>query len=177
MFSKKGFYNTKISDIAESMDMSVGSFYKYFPSKQNLARASITFVTKKLASNLRNINNQDVSQKDKIHKFVESYLNFTQNHPEMIDYFFRVYLSNREVFCENNDSGFSLAKEFVDEIERLVNDGIKVGEFKNQNFHVAFSSIVGILGAMTFLNGEGVLEKDIKQYTTEITKVIFNSLQ
>ena len=94
----------------------------------------------------------------------------------MIDYFFRVYLSNRELFCDEEDCGFSLAKEFIDEIERLVDEGVKKGEFKERNFYVAFSLVSGILGAMTFLSGENVLEEDLNIYCEDITNTIYKAL-
>ena len=76
MFSKDGFYNTKVSDIAKSIGVSVGNIYNYFPSKDSLAKASIGFVSKKLALKLKYINEQDISSKEKIHLFVQSYLIF-----------------------------------------------------------------------------------------------------
>jgi len=177
IFAKKGFYNTSISDIAKNINISVGSIYNYFPSKKTIARASISLVTKKLASKLRYINKQQISTEEKIYYFVQSYFEFTQKHPEMIEYFFKVYLSNRELFCEDEQCGFELAKEFVDEVEQLITNGIKNGDFKQQNFFVSFSCITGILGGMTFLNGEKVLDKEIKSYSKEISSIILNSLK
>jgi AcrR family transcriptional regulator len=176
LFSKKGFYNTTISEISNNMGVSVGNIYNYFPSKKSLAKASIKFVTEKLAAELRYINNGDMSQKEKIRQFVSVYFVFIQKNPEMIEYFFRVYLSNRELFCDEEDCGFSLAKEFIDEIERLITTGVEYGEFKERDFYVAFSLITGILGAMTFLNGENVLEENLNIYTDEVANTIYKAL-
>lgn len=177
LFTKKGFYTTKISDISDNMDMSVGGIYDYFPSKKSLARASIRLVTQKLASELRYINQMDASQKEKISQFVTIYFTFIEQSPEMIEYFFRVYLSNRELFCDEDDCGFTLAKEFIDEIEKLIEDGVKKGEFKKQNFFVSFSLICGILGAFTFLSGENVLDKDMNVYKDGIVSNIYDALR
>jgi TetR/AcrR family transcriptional regulator, repressor of fatR-cypB operon len=177
VFSKQGFYNTTIAEIAKDIGMSVGNFYNYFPSKKNLARASITFVTKKLASSLSYINNKEISQQEKMHLFVHEYFGFVQLHPEMIEYFFRVYLSNRELFCEDDDCGFALAEEFINEIKRYVEDGVQSGEFRDKNFFVAFSCIAGILGGMTFLSGEHVFEDKLEVYCDEVSETIYNSLK
>jgi len=176
MFSNKGFYNTTISAIAKNIGMSVGNIYNYFPSKDSLAKASIVFVTKKLAKILNNINNQSLSSKEKVELFVERYLSFVQEYPEMIDYFFRVYLANREIFCDEDDCGFKLAKDFIDEIEKLISNGVKSGEFVEQDFYIAFSSLTGILGGITFLKGEHVLKKDIKLYSHELSTTICKAL-
>ena len=176
LFSKQGFYNTTIADISKKLGMSVGTLYNYFPSKKDLAKSSIKFVTKKLAIELSYINRKQISEKEKIADFVKVYFLFIQKNPEMIEYFFRVYLSNRELFCDEDDCGFSLAKDFIDEIEILINNGIKHGEFKEKNFYVTFSLISGILGAMTFLNGEKVLNEDLNIYIEEITDMIYKAL-
>lgn len=176
LFSKNGFYNTSIANISKNMGMSVGGIYRYFPSKKDLAKSSIIYVTKKLASKLNEINNKNITQKEKIYQFSSFYFDFIEKHPEMIDYFFRVYLANRELFCDEDDCGFSLAKEFVDEIERLINQGVENGEFKKQNFHVAFSCITGILGSMTFLNGENVLNSQLNIYCEDVSNAIYNAL-
>lgn len=176
VFSKQGFYNTTIAQIAQDIGMSVGNFYNYFPSKKNLARAAITFVTKKLANSLSYINNKEISQQEKMHRFVGEYFGFIQKYPEMIEYFFRVYLSNRELFCEDDDCGFALAKEFINEVERYVQDGVENGEFRDKNFFVAFSSIAGILGGMTFLSGEHVFTDTLDTYNDEVAETIYKSL-
>ena len=176
LFAKKGLHHTKISEISKSLNISVGGIYEYFPSKQKLARASIQFVTRKLASELRYINRSSMSQREKLCQFVEVYFHFLAHHPEMIAYFFRVYLSNREFFCEEKDCGFSLAREFVDELQKLIDDGVAKGEFVERNFYVNFSLISGILGAITFLQGVKVLEADLNVYRKEIVDTIYAAL-
>ncbi len=176
LFSSKGFYNTTISEISEQMGISVGNVYNYFPSKKSLAQASIRYVTGKLAIELRYINHLKISQKDKIRRFVEIYLKFVQEYPEMIEYFFKVYLSNRELFCDKDDCGFALAKEFIDEVEALVEKGVTEGEFVKIDFYIAFSLIAGVLGSMTFLNSEKVLANDLDIYIDDITSLIYKGL-
>ncbi len=177
VFSKQGFYNTTVSQIADDLKMSVGNFYNYFPSKKSLARSAIVFVTKKLANNLRYINSQKITSEQKVKMFVKEYFAFIQQHPEMIEYFFRVYLSSRELFCEHEDCGFALAKEFIDEVHILFEDGVKNGEFVQKDFFVAFSCIAGILGGMTFLSGEHVLEQKIEDYCDSVAKTICHALK
>ena len=40
----------------------------------------------------------DITSKEKIYLFVDKYLENVQKSPEVIEYFLRVYLLNREVF-------------------------------------------------------------------------------
>lgn len=176
LFSKYGFHNTTIAQIAKNIGISAGSIYSYFPSKNALAKAAITFVTKILAKQLREINEEEIGSKEKITLFVQSYLAFVSKHPEMIEYFFKVYLTNKEIFSQEGKSGFELAIDFIDEVEILINDGVKSGEFRSNNFFISFSSIVGILGAITFLSGEKVLDKNLEVYTKDLSNAIYKAL-
>ena len=176
LFSKNGFHGTTIAQIAKNIGISVGSIYSYFPSKNSLAKEAITFVTNLLAKQLRDINEKDLPSKEKISLFVQSYLLFASKYPEMIEYFFKVYLTNKEIFEEEGKTGFELAQKFIAEIEKLIDDGIKRGEFRSGNFYIAFASIVGSLGAITFLSGEKVLEDNLDIYVDDLSNSIYRAL-
>jgi len=101
LFSEKGFYITTIPDIAEKVGMSVGNFYNYFTSKDVLAKELIIYISEYLGENIQKINESDVSTDKKIYEIVSMYFNMATEKPEMIEYFLRVYLSNREIFGDD----------------------------------------------------------------------------
>ncbi len=176
LFSKNGFYNTTIPDIAKSMKMSVGNMYNYFKSKEELAKYAIKYSTNVLAVELKNINQMDISSKDKIYLFTQKYLENVKNSPEIIEYFLRVYLSNREVFNEGCE-GFLCVSEFVTEVMLLLDEGASRKEFRQQDFFPAFSMIMGCLGGFAFLSGEKVLDKDILEYSNAVAQNIYKALK
>ncbi len=177
LFSRNGFHNTTIPIIAKEMKMSVGNIYNYFPSKNNLAKCAIKFASSILASTLRKINNKDLTSEEKIYEFTKAYYNIIEISPEIVEYFLRVYLSNRSLFDDEKDGGFELAREFVDEVKKLIDNGVKKRELKEQNFFVSFSIFIGTLGGMTFLNGEKVLEKKPVHYSKEVSEAIYMALK
>ncbi|MBF7065495.1 TetR/AcrR family transcriptional regulator [Aliarcobacter butzleri] len=176
LFSQKGFYNTTIPDIAKAMQMSVGNMYNYFASKEELAKFAIKYSTNILADELRKINNLDISSKEKIYIFVKKYLENVQKSPEVIEYFLRVYLSNREVFKQGCE-GFLCVGEFVTEVMILLDDGAQKKEFREQEFFPAFAMIMGCLGGFAFLSGENVLDKDILSYSDAVADNIYRALK
>ncbi|MCT7588079.1 TetR/AcrR family transcriptional regulator [Aliarcobacter butzleri] len=176
LFSQKGFYNTTIPDIAKAMQMSVGNMYNYFASKEELAKFAIKYSTNILADELRKINNLDISSKEKIYIFVKKYLENVQKSPEVIEYFLRVYLSNREVFKQGCE-GFLCVGEFVTEVMILLDDGAQKKEFREQEFFPAFAMIMGSLGGFAFLSGENVLDKDILSYSDAVADNIYRALK
>lgn len=176
LFSKNGFYNTTIPDIAKSMKMSVGNMYNYFKSKEELAKYAIKYSTNVLAKELKAINQMDISSKEKIFIFTKKYLQSVKKSPEVIEYFLRVYLSNREVFAEGCE-GFLCVSEFVTEVMILLDEGAAKKEFRQQEFFPAFAMIMGALGGFAFLSGEKVLDKDILTYSDEVAENIYRALK
>ncbi|WP_292657783.1 TetR/AcrR family transcriptional regulator [Nitratifractor sp.] len=176
LFASKGFYSTTIPDIARSIGMSVGNLYNYFGSKELLAQEIIRHISAYLGARIREINESDLPVKQKIRKIVEIYFETARMEPEMIDFFLRVYLSNREVFHEGCE-GMVCVNEFVTEIMIFFDDGVGKGELKNQDFFSAFGLFMGYLGGMVFLNGEHILPKALEEYIDDISENIYNALK
>ena len=158
------------------MKMSVGNMYNYFSSKEELAKYAIKYSTNILASQLREINHMEISSKEKIFLFAKMYFENVKNSPEVIEYFLRVYLSNREVFKQGCE-GFLCVGEFVTEVMILLDEGAQNKEFRDQEFFPAFSMIMGSLGGFAFLSGEAVLDKDIMEYSDAIADNIYRALK
>ena len=176
LFSTYGFHGTTMMDITKSLGMSAGNIYTYFPSKKSLAKSAIMYVSKLLTIELQMINSQLISPQEKIISFVKIYLTFLEENPEHIHYFMRVYLANREIFCEEETCAFALAEGFIGEIRILVDNGIASDAFVEQDFCISLATIVGILGGITFLKSEGVLASDLDSYASDLAKSINKAL-
>ncbi len=175
LFASKGFYSTTIPDIASSLEMSVGNMYNYFKSKDILAKEIIKYISIYLGHKLREINDKDISTKDKTREIVYIYFKVANTKPEMIDYFLRVYLSNREVFKDGCE-GMICVNEFITEIMIYFEEGVKSGELRDQDFFSAFGLFMGYLGGMVFLKGENILPKELDEYIDDISYNIYRAL-
>ena len=176
LFAQKGYYNTTIPDIAEAMNMSVGNLYNYFESKEELAKYIMQYSSRLLGNEIRKINDENIPTKEKLHKIVKKFIEIAEENPELIDYFLRVFLSNREVF-ENGCEGFLCVSDVVTEIMLFLEEGVRKGELRNQDIFSAFVTVMGPLGGIVFLKGEGVLLKKPIDYVDELTENIWNALK
>ena len=176
LFSQKGFHNTSIIDIANAYGMSVGNMYNYFKSKEELAKYTTKYSAKLLGDILRPINHQNISAKEKLYIFVHAFLSATKNSPEVVEYFLNVYLSNRELF-RNGTERFLYVREFVNEIMILLEEGVRMGVFREQSFIAAFSFIMGTLGSIAFLHSENLLNSDLLEYADDISRNIYQALK
>ena len=176
LFAKKGFFNTTISDIAKEMGMSVGNMYNYFPSKESLAKELLIYTSKKFGEEIRKINEMNISTKEKIKKIVELYFRMAEEEPELVDYFMRVYLSNKEIFA-NGCEGMLCVSAFVTEIMIFFEEGVRKKELKNQDFFAAFGLFMGYIGGLTFLSKENILPKPLSEYVESVSENIYNALK
>ena len=175
LFASKGFYSTTIPDIALSLKMSVGNMYNYFKSKDILAEEIIKFISAYLGKKLQKINEKDISTREKTKEIVAIYFKVAMNKPEMIDYFLRVYLSNREIF-QDGCAGMICVNEFVTEVMIYFEEGVRAGELRDQDFFSAFGLFMGYLGGMVFLKGEHILPKNLDEYVDDISFNIYKAL-
>ncbi len=176
LFATQGFHKTTIPDIAGKLKMSVGNLYNYFASKDILAQEIIKYTSESLGAKIREVNDSNASSEEKIHQIVSIYFTMAKEKPEMIEYFLRVYLSNREVFSDGCD-GMICVSGFITEIMVFFDDGVSSGELRNQDFFSAFGLFMGYLGGMVFLKGEEVLPHDIEFYIDDISRNIYNALK
>ena len=175
-FSTNGFHKTTIPDIAAKLQMSVGNLYNYFSSKDILAKEIIKYTSEVLGDEIRTVNMQQISSKEKIRKIVEIYFTMATEKPEMIEYFLRVYLSHREVFKDGCE-GMTCVSGFITEIMIFFDDGVGSGELRNQDFFSAFGLFMGYLGGMVFLKGEEILPKELEAYIDDISRNIYYALK
>jgi len=176
LFAKRGFYNTTIADIAREMGMSVGNMYNYFPSKESLAKELLIYTSKVFGEEIRKINEMDISSKEKIKKIVKLYFKKAIEEPELVDYFMRVYLSNKEIF-NNGCEGMLCVSAFVTEIMIFFENGVRKKELKNQDFFAAFGLFMGYIGGLAFLNRENILGKPLEEYIEPVSENIYNALK
>jgi len=176
LFSQNGFYATTMPDIAKRMGMSVGNLYNYFASKEELAQAIIRYVSEMLAEEIRAINAREISTEKKIAAIVRFYFGLCEERPELIEYFLRVYLANREVFSDGCE-GMVCVAPFMTELMIFFEEGVRCGDLRNQDFFSAFGLFMGYLGGMAFLGGEKILPRDLGAYSDEIAANIYRALK
>jgi len=176
LFSEKGFYATTIPDIAKKIGMSAGNFYNYFSSKETLAKELVLYISSHIGERIAMINDRSVTTKEKIAAIVAMYFEMAKEHPEMIEYFLRIYLSNREVFGDGCE-GMTCVSPFVTELMIFFEGGVACGDLRDQDFFSAFGLFMGYLGGMVFLFGEKILPEPLEYYQEAIAENIYRALR
>lgn len=78
-FAHFGFAKVTMGEIASDVEMGKASLYYYFPTKEDLFKAVITFEQNELKSNIESILHAKKPASDKLHEYVKLRLKFFQD--------------------------------------------------------------------------------------------------
>jgi len=88
LFSKKGYYETKVSDIVEKSGVAQGTFYIYFKSKEEIFLELVKSLHLDLMKNLEKYIKIEKDCQSLIKDFVKEFLTEVYNNREIAEIFF-----------------------------------------------------------------------------------------
>lgn len=142
LFEKKGFSETSIQDIVDSIGVTKGTFYYYFSSKEELLMDIHLGYINNLLDHQERILNDDISCKQKLFEIVNMLISNIKTQGPAAKIFFREINNLNE---ERLSLVIPKRDKFRLNIENLILNGIKKGEFRAElNPHIITFGILGI---------------------------------
>lgn len=141
LFAERGYRQTQISEISSRIGVSVGTLYRYFPSKEQLLVAVIR-------TNLTDVYSQTSSPwvpEDPLRSIritTERYLNLYRDNADI----FRLLVETAPLFSDVEDTWNASRVQFYGRIERMLWRGLEAGTFPNG---VVPAVAAVLLGGMT----------------------------
>lgn len=170
LFEKKGFNQTSIQDITSVLEVTKGTFYYYFDSKEQLLMdIHHDYITNLLERQHRIVDDEHMSQKEKLVKIVHLLISDIADRGPSARVFFREIRNLADV---NIDAIKQKRNQFRLNVEKVIKEGSREGEFRSglRADMLAF----GILGATNWsynwyqANGEVTPDELTKIYTDMI---------
>lgn len=128
LFQEKGFSETSIQDIVDSLSVTKGTFYYYFKSKEQLLMDIHSRYIDDLLNRQTNIIENEQNCQSKIVKIIELIIcDIKTQRPNGRVYFREM----RNLAAENADIIKEKRKKFRNNIEQVIIEGIETGEFRN----------------------------------------------
>lgn len=129
LFEQKGFSETSIQDIVEALGVTKGTFYYYFPSKEQLLMDIHSNYIDDLLERQKAIRKTAAGNREKLQAMVELLIGDIQDHGPSGRVFFR---EMRHLTPENSQKVKRKREQFRLNIEELISEGIKAGEFRSE---------------------------------------------
>ncbi|WP_164670506.1 TetR/AcrR family transcriptional regulator [Virgibacillus doumboii] len=174
LFERKGFSETSIKDIVNALEVTKGTFYYYFSSKEQLLMdIHLDYITNLLERQQRILDDENLTQKQKLSKIIRLLIMDIADKGPRARVFFREVRNladeNIEIIKEKRD-------QFRLNIEKTVRDGVNTGEFRKglRTDMITF----GILGVTNWSyqwykpDGEVAPEELVEVYVNMILKGI-----
>lgn len=131
LLSQYGYKKMTIDDLAREVGIGKGSIYLHFKSKEEIALSHIDRIIQRLCRKLSEIENEDLSQKDKLLKMTlmrvtfrfDSVQHYTQSLDELLSSLRVKLLARRRKYHDSEANIYS----------RVIEDGQKSGAFVEGN--------------------------------------------
>lgn len=174
LFEKKGFSNTSIQDIVEALNVTKGTFYYYFTSKEELLmEIHVDYINRLLERQMPILEDKHLACKEKLHKTVHLLISDIQKYGSSGRVFFR---EMRHLDEKNEEIIREKREEFRLSIENIIKEGMNHGEFRNnlQADMIAFG-LLGITNwSYQWYNPAGKVSVD--ELTNIFIEMIFNGI-
>lgn len=172
-FSRRGFHNTDIQDLADELGAGKGTIYRCFATKEVLFLAAVDRVMRQLGDRLDAVLGSVPDPLDRIETAVRAYLAFFDAHPQYVE----LLIQERAVFRDRQQPTYFLHRE--QRIERwrgLYRELIAAGRVRPlppaQITDVMSSALYGTM----FTNFFAGRKKSLEQQAGELIEIIFHGI-
>jgi AcrR family transcriptional regulator len=145
VFSRKGFHETKVDEIAQLADVGKGTVYEYFSSKaelfQEMFRSGLQLYQEKIEREIK----KGISSRDKLSRIARFHIKFMVQYKDLA----RVTMNEHAHFDEGFHSWVieKRAKK-LKILQGIIEEGIAAGEFREIDSDAAAQTFMGCLGAL-----------------------------
>ena len=156
LFTRRGYFNTSVPDMAHAAQVSVGSIYHYFKNKEDVARALSENLTDGLQGELDRIAQKHDTVHDRCRATIAVLFELTESNRDAME--FMLYAKHREFLPVARP--ICSSKPF-ETMRGFVQDGMERGEIRRMDIMVASSCLFG--GAIRLITArlDGVLAEPL----------------
>ncbi len=150
----KGYYETRIDDVAHRAGVAKGTVYLYFRDKTDLYLGIVRWLIGQARAIVQEVNKQPASAYQRLEMVFERWVTALSSHPATIDL---VFPEMREQHCEIarrfHQEVMPEVRRLVDAIARLVRQGIKENDFRKVEPRLAALSFLNAFRSALLVSG------------------------
>jgi AcrR family transcriptional regulator len=149
LFSSKGFHNVSMQEIAQASEFAVGSLYNFFESKEMLFDEMARNCGEKITSTLIAVLDNPGTEVERLTNFIQYMPTLLEEHTD----FMRMYVSElgtRSAMLSRRQAVDTPKAAFNAKLERLLEDGIRKGIFRQVNPRITMLAITSIIETLVF---------------------------
>jgi TetR/AcrR family fatty acid metabolism transcriptional regulator len=176
-FAKKGFYNTKVSEIADEADVADGTIYLYFQNKDDLLISlfedKMEWVIERIRDEMANVEGDVL---EKVRRFVELHFQLAIENPELAE-FITVELRQSAKFVKEYDN--PKFQDYLGMLQHLIEEGQSEGIFAEElesrlMSRALFGALDQVLLELTLTQKA---PEDVSEEVDQVTRMLVDGLR
>lgn len=172
LFAEKGYFNTSLSDIAETAGIKTTSgIYQHFKNKQTIAQELHASILDSLSISIDDIRRRNKKPSEQLREVVGLLFRLTHEAPEIIEFLLVIKIHE---FLPDEKPQLETAP-FV-KIIKIIQAGIKTNEIRNIDPLQAYMYFFGIVNQALRMALDGRLSKEIEAYQAQVWMTAWNAI-
>ena len=175
VFARKGFYNSKVADVAKKAGVADGTIYLYFKNKDDLLISLFEMKMEEILQRFSSLIKKDIPADKKFCEFISLYFLMIEQDQDLAEVF-QVELRQSSKFLKQYHNQKFI--DFLNLIGSIIEEGITQDLFhKNINIHTV--KLI-VFGALDELARQWILTEEpshsLKQTAQETSETLLRSL-
>jgi AcrR family transcriptional regulator len=172
VFSRKGFHNTRMEEIALAAGIGKGTIYEYFSSKLQLFQEMLETGLEFYYNSMSNEELQQLSVRKRLRLMFESHLKFCHENRELTKIMFQNDFFDQEL----KEWSFKIHKQKEESMKALIQEGINRGEIRDVDVNLAVLMVSGALHSLWIPLGLENWQFDPNEVSIQLTDLIMHGL-
>lgn len=172
LFSTKGYFNTSVHDIRKAADISIGSIYHYFPSKEAIAKAIYDDFLEGLGETMTAIIDSYDSTAQRCRVAIRRLFEIAETDPAAMEFIIhakhRDFLPDHLAIC--SALPFTLMKDMVEQ-------GIERGDIRQTDPVIASAVLFGGPIRLICLRLDGIYEESLVDQLEDVWQLAWRAVE
>lgn len=184
LFFKRGYLSVSVESIARKAQISKGTVYLYFNSKEEIYAQILLDDIEKFNSKVFDIIDKSESAADMLRKFSDVYVDFFLNDRELFRILmtFMLQADHLNFSEEMNTHMIRAANKAIEVINRVLEQGFEAGEFSNRKDLIKGRNVVwgllnGVISLHLFTGKESTRRDRIRHDVKDALNIIIEGLK
>jgi TetR/AcrR family transcriptional regulator, repressor of fatR-cypB operon len=163
LFVERGFHNVSVHDVQRRANVSIGSIYNHFGSKEGLAKSLYYHLVKEFEEMVEDIIEEDLSIRERCNRLIWQLLEYTETRRNIVA--FMLHAKHREFLPD--EPPVCSATPFK-AMRNIVQQGIETGEIRDGDPWVVAATVFGGAIRLIHLRLDGVIKQPVTQFYDEL---------
>lgn len=165
IFSKKGFYETSMREIADAAGLGKSTLYDYFKTKDEILIYFFEDQLRDMTQEAQKIALQNLSADERLRQITEKYLESLQANKSL---FLKLMQETQRLKLESQKQVQAKRYGYQDLVRALIDEGIREGVFRKVNSLLAARLLIGSISSAVYGSRPTGSPQEMLQETLDI---------